>query len=195
MFDNFISGTILANSIILMLTHYEEPEWLNRVLDILNCIFTIIFAVEVLIKLIGQGLRVYFRNGWNVFNFIVAIDSALGILISAYLPQILNGTFNFLRSVRILRSLRLLKKGGKSLHMIFNTFVITFHQLVNIGALLMILIYMYSVLGMILLGMTMRNGIMNTYINFENFFNAFLTLFTVTTADSWNAIQSSFSLE
>jgi hypothetical protein len=72
--------------------------------------------------------------------------------------------------------------------MIFNTFVITFHQLVNIGALLIILIYMYSVLGMILLGMTMRNGIMNSYINFENFFNAFLTLFTVTTADSWNSI-------
>jgi hypothetical protein len=79
--------------------------------------------------------------------------------------------------------------------MIFNTFVITFHQLVNIGALLIILIYMYSVLGMILLGMTMRNGIMNSYINFENFFNAFLTLFTVTTADSWNSILSSFGVD
>jgi hypothetical protein len=57
--------------------------------------------------------------------------------------------------------LRLLKKGGRSLHMIFNTFVITFRQLVNIGYLLMILIYMYSVLGMILFGMTARKGVMN----------------------------------
>jgi hypothetical protein len=144
--------------------------------------------------MIGQGLRVYMRDEWNIFNLIIAIVSALGILISFYSPTTMKGSITFLRSFRILRIVRLLKKGGRSLHMIFNTFVITFHQLVNIGALLMILIYMYSVLGMILLGMTMRNGIMNTYMNFENFFNAFLTLFTVTTADSWNSIQSSFAV-
>jgi hypothetical protein len=57
---------------------------------------------------------------------------------------------------------------------------------VNIGALLLLIIYMYAVLGMILFGANMRNGIMNHYINFENFINAFFTLFTVTTADSWN---------
>jgi hypothetical protein len=57
---------------------------------------------------------------------------------------------------------------------------------VNIGALLLLIIYMYAVLGMILFGANTRNGIMNHYINFENFINAFLTLFTVTTADSWN---------
>lgn len=118
--------------------------------------------VEALIKLIGQGVRVYIKDEWNIFNFTIAIISALGILISFYNPTTMKGSITFLRSFRILRILRLLKKGGRSLHMIFNTFVITFHQLVNIGALLMILIYMYSVLGMILLGMTMRNGIMNT---------------------------------
>ena len=144
--------------------------------------------------MIGQGLRVYMRDEWNIFNLIIAIVSALGILISFYSPTTMKGSITFLRSFRILRIVRLLKKGGRSLHMIFNTFVITFHQLINIGALLMILIYMYSVLGMILFGMTMRNGIMNTYMNFENFFNAFLTLFTVTTADSWNSIQSSFAV-
>jgi len=36
--------------------------------------------------------------------------------------------------------------------MIFNTFVITLQSLVNIGALLLLIIYMYSVLGMILFG-------------------------------------------
>ena len=118
--------------------------------------------VEALIKLIGQGVRVYSKDEWNIFNFIIAMVSAFGILLSLYHPNSMKGSINFLRSFRILRILRLLKKGGRSLHMIFNTFVISFHQLANIGALLMILIYMYSVLGMILLGMTMRNGIMNT---------------------------------
>jgi hypothetical protein len=47
---------------------------------------------------------------------------------------------------------------------------------------------MYAVLGMILFGEIMRNGIMNAYMNFENFFNALIVLFTVATGDSWNAI-------
>ena len=76
--------------------------------------------------------------------------------------------------------------------MIFNTFVITLQSLVNIGALLLLIIYMYSVLGMILFGANMRSGLMNNYMKFENFINAFLTLFTVTTGDSWNATQTSF---
>ncbi len=35
---------------------------------------------------------------------------------------------------------------------------------------------------------------MNYYMNFENFWNAFITLFTVVTGDSWNATQTSFVL-
>ncbi len=35
---------------------------------------------------------------------------------------------------------------------------------------------------------------MNDQMNFENFWNAFITLFTVTTGDSWNWTQTSFVL-
>jgi len=99
----------------------------------------------------------------------------------------IKGAVTLLRSFRILRVLRLLKRGGKNLHMIFNTFVITLQSLVNIGALLLLIICMYSVLGMILFGSQMRTGLMNNWMNFEDFINSFLMLFVVTTGDSWNA--------
>jgi Ion transport protein len=78
------------------------------------------------------------------------------------------------------------------MHMIFNTFVITLQSLSNIGCLLLLVIYIYSILGMIIFGQVKRNGLMNNYMNFENFINAFITLFTVVTGDSWNATQTSF---
>jgi hypothetical protein len=53
--------------------------------------------------------------------------------------------------------------------------------------------YMYSILGMIYFGEVKRNGSMNEYINFENFTSAFITLFTVATADSWNYTTASFT--
>ena len=55
--------------------------------------------------------------------------------------------------------------------------------------------FMYAILGMILFGETMRVGSMNDYVNFENFQNAFVTLFIVATGDNWNNIMPSFETE
>ena len=55
--------------------------------------------------------------------------------------------------------------------------------------------FMYAILGMILFGETMRVGSMNDYVNFENFQNAFVTLFIVATGDNWNNIMPSFKTE
>lgn len=88
--------------------------------------------------------------------------------------------------------MRLVKRGGKSLILIFNTFVITMQSLSNIGGLLLVFIYMYSIVGMIIFGYTKRNGVLNEYMNFESFPNAFLTLFIVGTGDTWNLITEAF---
>jgi hypothetical protein len=72
--------------------------------------------------------------------------------------------------------------------MIMDTFVVTLNSLSHIGSLLGVIIFMYSVLGMILFSQNKRHDIMSDYINFENFFNAFLTLFVVSTGESWNSI-------
>lgn len=53
------------------------------VIELLNYIFTAIFAVEVFIKIVGQGFTVFFRESWNTFDFVVAITSALSIVISS----------------------------------------------------------------------------------------------------------------
>ncbi len=93
----------------------------------------------------------------------------MGIIITALDGLSIKSAITLLRSFRILRILRLLKRVGKSLYMIFNTFVITIHTLANIGSLLVLIIYMYAIIGIIFFGNHKRNGIMNDYINFENF--------------------------
>lgn len=68
----------------------------------------------------------------------------------------------------------------------FNTFIVTLPALVNVGGLLLLLLYLYSVLGVFLFAEVKRNGMMNDVINFESFFNAFITLFIIATGDSWD---------
>ena len=87
----------------------------------------------------------------------------------------------------------MLRKGGKSLYLIFNTFIITLQSLINIGGLLILILYVYSIIGMIYFGEVKRNGRMNDYLNFESFTSAFITLFTVATADTWNLTMAAFT--
>ena len=138
--------------------------------------------------------RLYFSDSWNIFDLIIIIGSVASIFISANTSLAIKGVITILRSFRILRLLRLIKRGN-SLRLIFNTFVITLHSLANIGGLLLLFIFMYSILGMIVFGQVKRNDPMNSYINFENFYNSYMTLFVVATGDSWDKIMQAFAIE
>ena len=148
--------------------------------------------LEAIIRVIGIGFKHYFRDTWNCFDFLIAFGSLISIIISLSSSVEINSV-TLLRAFRILRLLRLLKRGGKSLYLIFNTLVITMQSLANIGGLLLLMMYIYSIIGMIYFGEVKRNSTMNDYINFESFTSAFITLFTVATFDSWNYTMISFS--
>ena len=152
--------------------------------------FTGIFLLEALIKILGIGPTHYFHDSWNRFDLSIAILSLFSILLSLFADNSLKGALTLVRSVKLLRILRLLRRGGRSLFMIFNTFVITFKSLANIGSLLLLVIFMYAVVGMTQFGSVKRTGMMNDYMNFETFLNAFMTLFVISTGDSWNNIMA-----
>lgn len=53
-------GLFLLNSASLFLQHYGQSAMFNYVMDILNMVFTAVFAVEMVLKLIAFKPRVSF---------------------------------------------------------------------------------------------------------------------------------------
>ncbi|MEZ5955388.1 MAG: ion transporter [Hyphomonas sp.] len=98
-FRNFITGLIIFNAIILGVLTYQDslPHGFVQVLEVVDHAVTWIFAAEIAIKLAGYRF-VFFRSGWNWFDFIV-----VGI---SLVPGA--GAFSVLRALRVLRVLRLL---------------------------------------------------------------------------------------
>jgi hypothetical protein len=80
--------------------------------------------LEALLRIIALGPLAYFKDSWNIFDFIIAIGSLIGIVVNEVSNVKIKG-MTIVRTFRILRIARLLKRGGKSLNLIFNTFVIT----------------------------------------------------------------------
>ena len=87
-FELCIVVTILLNMVTMAVEHYNQTDTVTDVLKILNVLFTVIFTLEAVVKIIGLRLH-YFRIGWNVFDFIVVILSLLGKNYSSLLfPQL-----------------------------------------------------------------------------------------------------------
>lgn len=97
-FNLFITIVIAINAVTLGLE--TSPAVMNSVGGVIAVFDTIalsIFVIEIALKLMAKGPR-FFRNGWNVFDFVIV---AIALMPSA-------GALSVLRALRILRALRLL---------------------------------------------------------------------------------------
>ncbi len=65
----------------------------------------------------------------------------------------------------------------------------------NIGALLFLFIFLYSVLGMTFFAKVKLVGALDTHANFQSFGLAMLTLIRMSTGESWHEIMYASSAQ
>ena len=146
-FDYFILVCILLNTIIMAINWYGCPPTLLNALEYTNYFFTIAFTVEALIKHIAYGVKGYFQTGWNIFDFLIVLISYITLVIGfATARDIGPKQATIARAFRIGRIFRLITK-AKFLRVIFNTIIFTIPSLANVGALMMLLLFIFSILG------------------------------------------------
>ena len=117
-FDGFILGCIIANTVVLAVKWYMMPDYVVTIVEILNYVFMIIFTVEAILKLFAMRGD-YFKDSWNIFDFIVVVLTAVILGISLIgIGGNLGVTSTILRSLRIGRIFRLVKR-AQDLQIIF----------------------------------------------------------------------------
>ena len=112
--------------------------------------FGYIYYAECVLKLVGLGRRQYFADGWCRFDFFLVCMSLVDQLAPALVASILPVPPFLLRVLRILRIVRILRllKGAREVRNLPVTLILSFPSLVNVGSLLALCIFIYSVLGM-----------------------------------------------
>ncbi|KFO95985.1 Voltage-dependent T-type calcium channel subunit alpha-1I, partial [Calypte anna] len=197
--DIFITFIICLNVVTMSLEHYNQPVSLETALKYCNYLFTTVFVLEAVLKLVAFGLRRFFKDRWNQLDLAIVLLSVMGITleeieINAALP--INPTIiRIMRVLRIARVLKLLKM-ATGMRALLDTVVQALPQVGNLGLLFMLLFFIYAALGVELFGKLVCNEEnpcegMSRHATFENFGMAFLTLtlFQVSTGDNWNGIM------
>ncbi|KAF7487104.1 Hypothetical predicted protein [Marmota monax] len=179
-FEYLMFALIMLNTICLGMQHYNQSEEMNHISDILNVAFTIIFTLEMVLKLMAFKARGYFGDPWNVFDFLIVIGSIIDVILSEIDDPDESARISsaFFRLFRVMRLIKLLSR-AEGVRTLLWTFIKSFQALPYVALLIVMLFFIYAVIGMQMFGkIAMVDGTqINRNNNFQTFPQAVLLLF------------------
>ncbi|CAK6957645.1 voltage-dependent R-type calcium channel subunit alpha-1E-like [Scomber scombrus] len=190
-FEYTVLVMIALNTVVLMMKYHSAPTAYDTVLKHLNTAFTVLFSLECILKILAFGLVNYFRDTWNIFDFITVLGSITEIIVDLQ-SVTTNINMSFLKLFRTARLIKLLRQ-GYTIRILLWTFVQSFKALPYVCLLIAMLFFIYAIIGMQVFGNIKLNdeSHINQHNNFKNFFSALMLLFRSATGESWQEIMLS----
>lgn len=174
-FEWFIVAVIVVNAILLGLeTSKSFMAHFGLQLQWAYDIILWIFVAEILLKWIAFAPRVhdYFKSGWNIFDFLIVAAS--------FLPS--TGSWVAVaRMARLMRVLRLITAVPR-LRFIVQTLLSSMPSMLNVALLMMVVFYVYAILGFHLFNE-------HDPEHWSSLGIAFLTLFRMVTLEDWTDVM------
>ncbi|XP_075458514.1 voltage-dependent L-type calcium channel subunit alpha-1C isoform X4 [Ascaphus truei] len=202
-FEYLMFVLILLNTICLAMQHYGQSCSFKEAMNILNMLFTGLFTVEMILKLIAFKPKHYFCDAWNTFDALIVVGSIVDIAITELNPgehaqcsSSMNAEENsrisitFFRLFRVMRLVKLLSR-GEGIRTLLWTFIKSFQALPYVALLIVMLFFIYAVIGMQVFGKIALNDLteINRNNNFQTFPQAVLLLFRCATGEAWQEIM------
>jgi len=210
-FENTIMLMILLSSVTLAMERpsIKDDSAERNFLTVSGHIFTVVFCVEMILKVAAFYFMPYIQNTWNQLDFFLVLVSLVDLLLMVL--NVRGGMMiKMLRILRMLRSLRPLRMISRApgLKMVVQSLITSLKPLSNT---LVIIVFIFLIFG--ILGTQMMKGMMwncaglsdeqmelvitkqdclnasgtweNLPYNFDHLGNAILTLFVVASIDGW----------
>ncbi|KAK3102999.1 hypothetical protein FSP39_015655 [Pinctada imbricata] len=192
-FEYGIFALIMFNTVILAMKFYGQGEQYSKALDYLNMIFTGVFTIEFVLKLMAFRFKNYFGDPWNVFDFIIVLGSFIDIIYTEVNPGQGIIRVNFFRLFRVMRLVKLLSRGD-GIRTLLWTFLKSFQALPYVALLIVMLFFIFAVIGMQMFGKistTNEDSQIHRNNNFQTFPQAVLVLFRSATGEAWQDVMLS----
>eukprot|EP00759_Apiculatamorpha_spiralis_P047084 PhF_6_TR42990/c0_g1_i1/m.65569/K04857/CACNA1S; voltage-dependent calcium channel L type alpha-1S len=182
-FEIFFTIVIIVNCIVLASKYEQQSDDYDTAMYNISLALLSLFTVEVVIKMIAFLPLRYFKEGWNVFDFTVVGLSWIGMGVGGSGASIV-------RLFRIGRLFMLIKR-AKGLQTLLSTLIQAMPAFLNTIVLLLVVYFIFGIIGVQLFGRVPHNGALDNMTNFETVWNALVTLYVVGTSESWMDIMFS----
>ncbi|XP_037914865.1 sodium channel protein para isoform X11 [Hermetia illucens] len=214
-FETAVITMILLSSLALALedVHLPQRPILQDILYYMDRIFTVIFFIEMLIKWLALGFKVYFTNAWCWLDFIIVMVSLINFVASLCGAGGIQA-FKTMRTLRALRPLRAMSR-MQGMRVVVNALVQAIPSIFNVLLVCLIFWLIFAIMGVQLFAgkyfkcvdlnkttlsheiIPNKNACMNenytwenSPMNFDHVGNAYLCLFQVATFKGWIQIMN-----
>ena len=187
-FEWTIMGCIVINTLTMGIRTFGQSNDVTLAVEYMNYCFAIIFTVEAILKIYALNPKGYFREGWNMFDFVVVVATLAGYAIKIVTGLSIGSMATVVRGFRIARLFRLIR-GAPKLRELVNTIILTLPALGNISGVLAMLFFIYAVMGVQLFSSVKLGESLNAQANFQNFWDAVLLLMRSATGENWNGVM------
>ncbi|XP_051994608.1 sodium channel protein type 4 subunit alpha B isoform X2 [Xyrauchen texanus] len=222
-FETFITFMILLSSGALAFEdiYIDQRRMIKIILEYADQVFTYVFVIEMILKWVAYGYKVYFTNAWCWLDFLI-VDVSLINLTANMLGFSDLGAITFLRSLRALRPLRALSR-FEGMRVVVKALVGAIPSIFNVLLVCLMLWLFFSIMGVGMFAgtffhcfnttskeMFLRSEVnnktqcielieagyvdvrwMNMKVNFDNVGMGFLSLLQVATFKGWMTIMYS----
>ncbi|XP_034416586.1 sodium channel protein type 2 subunit alpha-like [Cyclopterus lumpus] len=177
--DLAITVCIVLNTLFMAMEHYPMTDEFNGMLSIGNLVFSGIFTLEMVLKIIALDPYYYFQTGWNIFDSIIVCLSLMELGLSD-----VEG-LSVLRSFRLLRVFKL-ARSWPTLNTLIKIIGNSMGALGNLTLVLAIIVFIFAVVGMQLFGKNYQDCVCKISKDctlprwhMKDFFHSFLIVFRV----------------
>uniref|UniRef100_A0A8C5GX12 Sodium channel protein n=1 Tax=Gouania willdenowi TaxID=441366 RepID=A0A8C5GX12_GOUWI len=146
-FETLIIFMILLSSGALAFedVYIEQRKTVKIMLEYADRVFTYIFILEMLLKLVAYGFVKYFTNAWCWLDFFI-VDVSIVTLIANALGHSDLGPIKSLRTLRALRPLRALSR-FEGMRVVVNALVGAIPSIMNVLLVCLIFWLIFSIMG------------------------------------------------
>mmetsp|Transcript_13676 Transcript_13676/g.25803 ORF Transcript_13676/g.25803 Transcript_13676/m.25803 type:complete len:1737 (+) Transcript_13676:154-5364(+) len=185
LFNNVMTLCVVANTIVLAIDHYGISDQLNNDLQTTNFAFTIIFTIELSLKLLGLGFAGYAADSMNFLDAAVVLFSLMEFIFLSG-----NSSMTAIRALRVFRAFRVFRvarlfRRMESMAEIMRVISSTLSGVTYLALLLLLFIVIFSLVGMQTFGGAFDFPEGKPRSNFDSFFEAFITVFQILTLENW----------
>uniref|UniRef100_A0A5S6QTC6 Ion transport domain-containing protein n=1 Tax=Trichuris muris TaxID=70415 RepID=A0A5S6QTC6_TRIMR len=199
-FKRFFTICVLLNSMLLFVPwsveEEEHPETKDtlKALIALSAIFTLLFFVEIICKIVAFTHRGFWQSFRNRVDLIITLLGLAWCLLHFFvaLPtekkKLREVTYMFGYSIVVLRFFTIVGR-HTTLKMLMLTVVMSMFRSFFIIMAMFLLMLFYAYAGVILFGMVKYGQAVNRHANFRSATNALTVLFRIVTGEDWNEIM------
>ncbi|CAH8494838.1 unnamed protein product [Dicrocoelium dendriticum] len=180
-------GKNLSKQLSQSESNFEDDMLYVESKDYAEFVFLGLFITEMVLKMYGLKIRIYFESTFNIFDCVVIIGSLFEILWGIFHPDSSFG-LSVLRAVRLLRIFKVTRYWA-SLRNLVLSLLNSMRSILSLLFLLFLFILIFALLGMQLFGGDFNFDEGRPTQNFDTFAKALMTVFQILTGEDWNTVM------